>query len=131
MLQQIDEFQCIADEFFQKWLDLTGYDGIMNYIHMLGVGHIRFFLTKWKNLNRFSNQGWEAYNAMIAAFWHHYTGKGGGKNEKQRSKVLPIARWILRFMLWCTVVAQAFFRNLELNNELSDEEDNYDSDDSR
>ncbi len=50
-LQQIDEFQCIA-EFFQKWLDLMGCDGETNYIHMLGAGHIRFFLKKkkWKNL---------------------------------------------------------------------------------
>jgi hypothetical protein len=103
-----------------------GYDGITNYIHMLGAGHLRFFLKKWKNLNRFSNQGWEAYNAMLAAFWHHRTGKGGGKNEQQRSRVIPIARWILRLMLWHTGVAQECFKNLEQRNELNDDEDDYD-----
>lgn len=66
-LQQIDEFQCIA-EIFQKWLDLMGYDGDTNYIHMLGAGHIRFFLKKVEKSNRFLNQGWEAYNAMLPAF---------------------------------------------------------------
>jgi len=78
--QNIDTFQSHADDFFRRWINLTGYDGITNYVHMLGAGHIRYFLMKWKNLNRFQNQGWEAYNAMIAAFWHHRTRKGGGKN---------------------------------------------------
>jgi hypothetical protein len=77
--EQIDEFQSGADDFFSKWLDLVGYDGLTNYIHMLGAGHIRYYLVKWKNLNRFQNQGWEAYNAMITAFWHHRTKKEGGR----------------------------------------------------
>ena len=54
------EFQCIADDMLAKWLDLVGYDGLSNYIHMLGAGHIRYYLVKWENLNRFQNQGWEA-----------------------------------------------------------------------
>ncbi len=125
--QQIDAFQCTADDFFHKWLELTGYDGITNYVHMLGAGHLRYYLKKWKNLNRFQNQGWEAYNAMLAAFWHHRTRKGGGKNEKQRSKVQPIAQWILRLILWRTGEAQQFFRSLEEGGNLSND-DGYDSD---
>jgi hypothetical protein len=76
----IDSFQGHADDFFHQWINLTGYDVV---IHMLGAGHVRYFLSKWKNFNRLQNQGWEAYNAMIAAFWHHRTRKGGGK-------ILPI-----------------------------------------
>jgi hypothetical protein len=49
----IDAFQASADSFFSKWLDLCGYDGITNYIHLLGAGHIRYFLSKWRNLNRY------------------------------------------------------------------------------
>jgi hypothetical protein len=70
-------------------LNLVGYDGIMNYIHMLGAGHVRYFLRKWHNLNRFSNQGWESYNQMVASFWHHHTTKGGSKTN--RSNIEPIA----------------------------------------
>jgi hypothetical protein len=33
-------------------------------------------------------------------------------------------------MMWYTGVAQAFFENLEQSNELSDKEEDYDSDDS-
>jgi hypothetical protein len=95
--RDIDGFQFHADEFFRKWIDMVGYDGVTNYIHMLGAGHIRYYLRKWGNLHRFQNQGWEAYNAMITSFWHHRTRKGGGKLN--RSKIVPIAQWILRLML--------------------------------
>ncbi len=101
---QIDAFQCIADDFFSKWIDLIGYNGMTNYIHMLGAGHIRYYLQKWGNLNRFQNQGWEAYNAMITAFWLHQTWMGGGKVNC--SKIVPIAQWILSLMLWQTGEAQ-------------------------
>jgi hypothetical protein len=81
---QIDSFQTKADNFFSAWLDLIGYDGVSNYIYMLGAGHIRYFLKKWRNLHRFSNQGWEAYNALVAGYWHHRTQKGGGRGENSK-----------------------------------------------
>ncbi len=40
---RIDIFQNEADDFFTEWLNFVGYDGIINYVHMLGAGHIRFF----------------------------------------------------------------------------------------
>lgn len=120
----------MADDFFSKWVNLIGYDGITNYIHLLGAGHIRYYLNKWGNLHRFQNQGWEAYNAMITSFWHHRTRKGGGKVN--RSKILPIAQWILRLMLWRTGVAAKYFTSLEQSDDDVDSinEQDYDSDDS-
>lgn len=127
---QVDDLQCLADDFFSNWLDLTGYDGITNYMHMIGAGHLRYYLKKWKNLNRFSNQGWESYNAMLASFWHHRTMKGGGKNVAQQSKIQPIAHWILRVMLWRTGTAQQFFNDWEKNNSFSDDDESNDDDSS-
>ena len=115
---QIDAFQIMADDFFALWLDIMGYDGVTNYIHLLGAGHIRYFFLKWRNLHRFSNQGWEAYNALVANYWHHRTQKGGGKGEK--SKILAIAQWLLRAMMWRTGEGDRYFK--ELIN--SDENDN-------
>jgi hypothetical protein len=84
-------------------------------MHMLGAGHIRYYLKRWRNLNRFQNQGWEACNAVIASFWHHRTKRGdGGKNEVDRSKIK--GRWILRLMLWKTGAAKEYFQNLERQN---------------
>ena len=111
-------------------MDLIGYDGITNYIHMLGAGHIRFFLKKWKNLHRFSNQGWEAYNALVANYWHHRTQKGGGKGG-DKSKILAIAQWILRVMMWRTGEGDRYFteiKNGDDNHDSSGDDDDYDSD---
>jgi hypothetical protein len=99
---------------------------------MLGSGHIRYFLRQWGNLYKLQNQGWEQYNARDAAFWHHRTTKGGSKND--RSKILPIARWLLRLMLWKTGEGEHYFQNVSGNPDyngdgaaLSDEsEDEYD-----
>jgi hypothetical protein len=122
----IDGFQGVADVFFANWLELVGYDGVTNYMHVLGAGHIRYYLVKWRNLDRYQNQGWESYNQMIAAFWHHRTTKGGSKYG-DKSKIKPIGRWILRLMLWKTGVAQEFFRRQEEANSTSDEDDDDDS----
>ncbi len=127
-MEEIDSFQCLADDFFSKWLAVAGYNSITNYIHMLGVGYIRYYLKKWRNLNRFQNQGREAYNAMITAFWHHRTKKGGGKGNINKSKIKPIAQWILRLMLWQTGVAQEYFKGLEADGNTSDSDDESDDD---
>jgi hypothetical protein len=115
----IDNFQDIGDRYFSSWLDLVGYDGISNYIHMVGAGHIRYYLKKWRNLHRYQNQGWEAYNQQVTAFWHHRTTKGGTKHGEDvinRSKILPIARWLLRLMMWKTGEGERYFRSLETND---------------
>jgi hypothetical protein len=39
-----------------------------NYVHMLRAGHIKYYFKKWRNLNRFINQGWEAYKKWWPCF---------------------------------------------------------------
>jgi hypothetical protein len=82
---------------------------------MVGAGHVKFYLKKWRNLNRYSNQGWEYYNKMVTAFWHHQKTKGGSKND--RPQIRAIARWTLRLMLRKTGVAQKFFSEQEQEDE--------------
>jgi hypothetical protein len=117
----ITAFQILADNFFREWLQLVGYNGVTNYVHMLGAGHLKYYLKKWRNLNRFSNQGWEAYNQMVASFWHHRTTKGGSKVD--RSRIRPIARWLLRLMMWKTGEGDRFFQECERNKVIPRDED--------
>ncbi len=42
--EEIDLFQDLCDDFFIKILDLKGRDGMTNYIHMLGSGHMSYYL---------------------------------------------------------------------------------------
>jgi hypothetical protein len=58
----IEAYQNTVDSIFHKWLQLTGYDGLTSYIHMVGAGHKHFYLRKRQNLNRYQIQDWEACN---------------------------------------------------------------------
>ena len=61
----IDEFQKEFDDFFQSWVSLTRASGCTNYIHLLSLGHMTFYLTKYRNMYSYSNQGWEALNGYV------------------------------------------------------------------
>lgn len=64
----IVEFQEQADLFFQNWIRLHGREGVTNYIHMLGSGHICEYLFYWGNLYAHSQQGWEAFNSLVKTY---------------------------------------------------------------
>jgi hypothetical protein len=40
--EEIGTFQAKADDNF--WINFIAYDGVTNYVHMLGAGHIRLFI---------------------------------------------------------------------------------------
>ena len=61
----------------------------------------------------------------MANYWHHRTQKGGGRGDK--SKILEIAMWLLRVMMWRTGEGDHFFTNIRHNNE--NDNDDPDSDD--
>jgi predicted nucleic acid-binding Zn-ribbon protein len=86
------------------WISLTGREGMTNYIHMICSGHLVEYLKRWKNLYRFSNQGWEYQNASIRYIYHHRSQHGGssGKNGTRSSKVRPLGMWFLRKLWWMT-----------------------------
>jgi len=41
---EIGEFLSLIDSFYGKWIALVGIEGITNYVHMLGSGHILYYL---------------------------------------------------------------------------------------
>ena len=89
------------------WVHLHREKGIKNYIHLLGSGHILVYMTNWGNLNHYSQQGWEALNALIKIFFFWWTNKGGHKSgtdsmscNNNKSKLVPIMRFVQRRMLF-------------------------------
>jgi hypothetical protein len=68
---------------------------------MIGAGHVADYLYKWKNLYRFSQQGWEAMNSLIKTFFFRRTSHGGGvKGNSIKSQLFPIARWLQRQLIF-------------------------------
>ena len=99
--ENIVDFQKHIDEFYQEWIRLAlGKNGVTNYIHLLGSGHIAEFLFKWRNLYAHSQQGWEALNSLIISVYFRRTNRGGGRGRK--SKLYAIARWCQSRMLWAS-----------------------------
>ena len=56
---EIFDYQRKADEFFATWVDLCGENGITNYAHLIGSGHVMEYLIHWRNLSSHAQQGWE------------------------------------------------------------------------
>jgi len=113
--EEKNQFQDLIDDFFEQWIDLFGEEGITNYIHVLGSGHMLYFLEKNNCLYIYSQQGWEDLNNRCQAFLLHDTSRGGyGSGQgKGKSYTFPIVRFVLRDLLWRTRDANLFFKNLE------------------
>ena len=55
------------------------------------ISHLHFYMKKYKNLSKYSNQGWEALNSMIKTYFFRATNKGGGGGKGQRTKTKLLA----------------------------------------
>ena len=77
---------------------------------MIGCGHFLGYMRKYGNLNKYSQKGWEALNALITFFFFCCTKKGGknsgGTFTELKSKLVPIGRLVQRRLLWvCNLVS--------------------------
>jgi hypothetical protein len=68
--EENEQFQDYVDDFYKIRIEVFGDEGITNYIHMLGNGHILYFMKKYGCLYLYSQQGWESLNNTIQAFIH-------------------------------------------------------------
>ena len=75
------------DLFYNLWYDLCGKDGLTNYIHLLGSGHVVYYLKKHRNLYRFSNQVWERLNNRLKLFYLQNTQRGGHSLYPSKIKI--------------------------------------------
>ena len=100
--QEIFTYQQHADMFFKYWLALYGEEGITNYVHLVGSGHIGEYLFHWKSLYVHSQQGWEAFNALFKSFYFSRTQRGGATNRGlgDRSRLKPVAKWLQRRLVF-------------------------------
>ncbi len=106
-----ETFQDLIDDFFQIWIDLFSTEGMTNYIHLLGSGHILFFLQKYKCLYIYSQQGWESLNSICTGYILQNSSRGGkGSGESgNKSYIYPLIRYLVRDLLWKTGEADRFF----------------------
>jgi hypothetical protein len=113
--EENETFQDNIDDFFEIWIQIFGNKGVTNYNHLLGSGHILYFMKKYGCLYLYSQQGWESLNNTIQTFIHQSSQRGGfGSGEgKRKSYIYPLVRMIKRDLLWKTYEADKFFIHLE------------------
>ena len=113
------QLQKDIDVWHHDWMLLTGLEGMTNYIHLLGSGHISYYLKKYMNIYRYSNQSWERLNKRVKRFYLQRTQRGGyGKQAgKDADNVFickhtkPLSRWLQRVIMWNTGLGAEFFIN--------------------
>lgn len=127
---EIETFQGLIDSWFNDWVSVYGKEGCTNYTHMLSSSHVMRYLEEWRCLHRFSQQGWEALNALIKSYFFRRTNRGGlSKNGTKKSKLLGIARWLQRRIMWYSGHGDALFLNddnvgcEDHNSDSSDDDD--------
>jgi hypothetical protein len=75
--EEIDRLHVQTSKFMALWVELYNGRCITNYIHMIGAGHLHYYLSKYRNLYKFSQQGWEAMNQKLKHFYFNNTNHGG------------------------------------------------------
>ena len=100
--QEVMTYQKHADLFFKEWLLLFAEEGITNYMHLIGSGHVGEYLLHWKSLYAHSQQGWEAFNSLFKSFYFSRTQRGGATNQGlgERSRLKPVAKWLQRRLVF-------------------------------
>lgn len=120
-IAEIDRFQDLIDAFFSKYIEQVGNEGITNYIHMLGSGHVRYYMEIHKNLYKYSQQGWESLNAKYKQVFFNHTQRGGhsgsATEETERSYIESIMKAFQRELLWITGDAEYYFSVTKVDYE--------------
>jgi hypothetical protein len=112
----IDKFQDHVDNFFEEYIKILGVEGITNYIHMLGSGHVKYYMQEHRNLYKYSQQGWESLNAKFKQVFFNHTQRGGNSGkyseESERSYLFSVMKAFQRELLWISGDAENYFRSV-------------------
>jgi hypothetical protein len=99
---------------------LYGLSGFATYIHVF-ISHLLHYMMKYECLHRYSQQGWEHWNAAVTSFFFRRTQRGGFDSEiDDKTKLVPIARWFQRRMMHVSGTTEKIFNGemLEVEKEI-------------
>ena len=90
-----------------------GNQGVTNYIHLIGAGHLSYFLHKYRSLYLYNQQGWVALNQKLKNFYFHNTNHGGsqgaGEGKARHKHMKDLMRLVQRSTMWTFGYGDAFF----------------------
>jgi hypothetical protein len=91
----IDKLQFEIVAWAEVWVVICGREGIADYSHLLSSSHIFYWLRTWRNLYRYSKQGWEYQNKRTRNRYRRHTqsGDSAGNKGKMSSKFKHLGVW--------------------------------------
>jgi hypothetical protein len=98
-------------------------NGVTNYFHYLGAGHVVWMIKRYGNLWRFCNEGLESLNSLASKRYNGFNNKGGHKSackDESKKKVLPfevLGHWLARLSMWHIGTADTMFA-VEANKDI-------------
>jgi hypothetical protein len=142
--QDVNKLHIMCNKFMEQWVTLFGPQHMTKYIHVMGAGHLTFFAAKYRNLYRFSQQGWEALNQLLKHYLNN-TNHGGaaGNGFKNRegeytNEVIsgdhcrPLMQLCQRSIMWKLGIEDFYFEGLSngtiKSNSLTMKNQNVDDD---
>jgi hypothetical protein len=111
----IDTLEGYVDRAYGKLLQIAGIEGLTNYFHYFGSGHIVWMTRIHGNLWRHRNEGAEAMNGVLSLRYNKFNNRGGNKgrskdgiNEKcDAGEVL--GSWLSRLIMWQLGLGEKLF----------------------
>lgn len=85
---------------------IGGLEGVTNYFHYVGSGHVVWMCRRWGNLWRYRNEGVEAFNRIVSLRHNKHNGNGGRKRTRDGAptELCPefwsLGQWLGRWSMW-------------------------------
>jgi hypothetical protein len=106
VVADIDTLEGYIDRAYQKLLQIAGIEGLTNYFHYFGSGHIVWMTRIHGNLWRHRNEGVEGMNGVLSLRYNKFNNRGGNKgrskdgiNEKCEAFEV-LGSWLSRLIMW-------------------------------
>ncbi len=111
----IDILEGYVDRAYTKLLEIAGIEGLTNYFHYFGSGHIIWMTRIHGNLWRHRNEGVAGMNGVLSLRYNKFNNRGGNKgrskdgNNEKCEAFEVLGSWMSRLIMWHT---QAHFHPL-------------------
>ncbi len=78
---EIDILEGYIERAYKNLLQIAGIEGLTNYFHYFGSGHIVWLTRTYGNLWRYRNEGVESMNGVLSLRYNKFNNRGGNKGS--------------------------------------------------
>jgi hypothetical protein len=104
---EVDELERRCNKMYTSLVSKAGgIEGVTNYFHYIGSGHVVWMCRLYGNLWRYRNEGVEAFNKIVSLRHNRHNGNGGAKRTREgaATELCPefwsFGQWLGRWSMW-------------------------------